>query len=151
MWLLRGNFFHEKQKSCLLLHATRHAQILAATLHRSWTCALQGCEGPALKKLWKSYKTPLLDVNWWVEWAREKRAVSRPRAAFQHLICNVTEGTAGGRPSASHQPQREGQTDRRSPGSCSGIINASGRGWVALYLWPDPLSPRESSQIFLNS
>lgn len=56
----------------------------------------------------------MLGINWWVEQVSKRRAVSRPRAAFQSLICNVTEGTAAGRPSASCQPQREGQTDRQT-------------------------------------
>lgn len=65
-----------------------------------------------LKMLLNSYRTHLLDINWWVEQVSKRRAVSRLRAAFQSLIWNVTEGTAGGRNQPLVNPRgKDRQTD----------------------------------------
>lgn len=140
----------------ILVGKPPQAEVPSITQHRFWQSPCTGVGLPLtrvslFKKLWNSYKTPLCDINWWVEWTRKRRAVSRPRAAFQHLICNTTEGAASGRTSASCQPQRKGQTDGHSPESCPGIINASDMGQADFYLWPEPFPHRPSSQIFLKN
>lgn len=54
----------------------------------------------------------MFDINWRAVRNRKRKAVWSPRVAFQHLICNVTEGTAGGRQSALCQWECDGRTEK---------------------------------------